>query len=112
MRWWSSEPGRARGRVAGQGSRVVVVGRLQRHSWTAEDGGARSTVEVMADELHHQVVGFVKQALYSHAAYEEVMRCLVEGWAGRCGHGGVGVAGRTGMCRAPRRWLRPASGWV
>jgi single-strand DNA-binding protein len=30
---------------------TVVVGRLQQQSWTAEDGSARSTVEVMADEL-------------------------------------------------------------
>jgi single-strand DNA-binding protein len=34
-----------------KGSRVVVVGRLQRRSWTTEDGNARSTVEVVADEL-------------------------------------------------------------
>jgi single-strand DNA-binding protein len=34
-----------------KGSRVVVVGRLQQRSWTAEDGNARSTVEVLADEL-------------------------------------------------------------
>ena len=33
-----------------KGSRVVVVGRLQQRSWTA-DGSARSTVEVMAEEL-------------------------------------------------------------
>jgi single-strand DNA-binding protein len=34
-----------------KGSRVVVVGRLQQRSWSAEDGNARSTVEVVADEL-------------------------------------------------------------
>jgi single-strand DNA-binding protein len=34
-----------------KGSRVVVVGRLQHRTWTAEDGSARSTVEVMAEEL-------------------------------------------------------------
>jgi single-strand DNA-binding protein len=34
-----------------KGSRVVVVGRLQPRSWTAEDGSARSTVEVVAEEL-------------------------------------------------------------
>jgi single-strand DNA-binding protein len=34
-----------------KGSRVVVVGRLQQRSWTAEDGGARSAVEVVAKEL-------------------------------------------------------------
>jgi single-strand DNA-binding protein len=34
-----------------KGSRVVVVGRLRHRSWTAEDGNARSTVEVVADEL-------------------------------------------------------------
>jgi single-strand DNA-binding protein len=33
------------------GSRVVVVGRLQQRSWTAEDGGARSMVEIVAEEL-------------------------------------------------------------
>jgi len=34
-----------------KGSRVVVVGRLQQRTWTAEDGSARSIVEVVADEL-------------------------------------------------------------
>ena len=34
-----------------KGSRVVVLGRLQQRSWTAEDGSARSTVEVLAEEL-------------------------------------------------------------
>ena len=35
----------------GKGSRVVVVGRLQQRSWAAEDGSARSAVEVVAEEL-------------------------------------------------------------
>jgi single-strand DNA-binding protein len=34
-----------------RGSRVLVVGRLQERAWTAEDGSARSTVEVVAEEL-------------------------------------------------------------
>ena len=34
-----------------KGSRVVVLGRLQQRSWTAEDGSARSVVEVVAEEL-------------------------------------------------------------
>ena len=34
-----------------KGSRVVVVGQLQQRSWTAGDGAARSTVEVVAEEL-------------------------------------------------------------
>jgi single-strand DNA-binding protein len=34
-----------------KGSRVVVVGRLQQRTWTTEDGSARSTVEVVAEEL-------------------------------------------------------------
>jgi single-strand DNA-binding protein len=34
-----------------KGSRVVVLGRLQQRTWTAEDGSARSTVEVTAEEL-------------------------------------------------------------
>jgi single-strand DNA-binding protein len=33
-----------------KGSRVVVVlGRLQQRAWTAEDGGARRAVEVVAE---------------------------------------------------------------
>jgi single-strand DNA-binding protein len=39
------------GRCAGQGRPVVVVGRLRQRSWTAEDGSARSVVEVVAEEL-------------------------------------------------------------
>jgi single-strand DNA-binding protein len=34
-----------------RGCRVVVVGRLQQRTWTAEDGSTRSTVEVVAEEL-------------------------------------------------------------
>jgi single-strand DNA-binding protein len=34
-----------------KGTRVVVVGRLQQRSWTAEDGSARSIVEIVAEEL-------------------------------------------------------------
>ena len=34
-----------------KGSRVVVVGRRQQRAWTAEDGSARSVVEVVAEEL-------------------------------------------------------------
>jgi single-strand DNA-binding protein len=34
-----------------KGSRVVVVGRLQQRTWTAEDGSGRSVVEVLAEEL-------------------------------------------------------------
>jgi single-strand DNA-binding protein len=34
-----------------KGSRVVVVGRLPQRAWTAEDGSARSVVEVVAEEL-------------------------------------------------------------
>jgi single-strand DNA-binding protein len=34
-----------------KGSRVVVMGRLQQRAWTAEDGSARSVVEVVAEEV-------------------------------------------------------------
>jgi single-strand DNA-binding protein len=34
-----------------RGSRVVVLGRLQQRSWTAEDGSARRVVEVVAEAL-------------------------------------------------------------
>jgi len=37
--------------VVSRGRRVVVVGRLQQRAWTAEDGSARSVVEVVAEEL-------------------------------------------------------------
>jgi single-strand DNA-binding protein len=40
-----------------KGSRVVIVGRLQQRSWTAEDGGARSVVEVVAEELGQACAG-------------------------------------------------------
>src|SRR5215207_2115757 len=39
------------GQSLSKGSRVVVVGRLQQRMWTAEDGSARSTVEVLVEEL-------------------------------------------------------------
>jgi single-stranded DNA-binding protein len=34
-----------------KGGRVVIMGRLQQRSWTAEDGSARSVVEVVRDHL-------------------------------------------------------------
>jgi len=40
-----------------KGSRVVVVGRLQQRAWTAEDGSARSSVEVVAEELGPSLTG-------------------------------------------------------
>jgi single-stranded DNA-binding protein len=33
------------------------VGRLQQRAWTAEDGSARSTVEVVAEELGASLTG-------------------------------------------------------
>jgi single-strand DNA-binding protein len=40
-----------------KGSRAVVTGRLQQRAWTAEDGGARSIVEVVAEELGPSLTG-------------------------------------------------------
>ena len=40
-----------------KGSRVVVLGRLQQRSWTAEDGSARSVVEVVGEELGASLTG-------------------------------------------------------
>ena len=34
-----------------KGSRVVVMGRLQHRAWTDQNGSARSTVEVVVEEL-------------------------------------------------------------
>ena len=47
---WRDQAGHASQSLS-RGGRVVVVGRLQQRSWTAEDGSARSTVEVVAEEL-------------------------------------------------------------
>jgi single-strand DNA-binding protein len=58
VRYTDSGIARAIFRVAATGRReqeasffTVVVGWLQQRSWTAEDSSARSTVEVVADEL-------------------------------------------------------------
>ena len=48
--WRATRPSTPRRSLA-KGSRVVVVGRLQQRSWTAEDGSARSVMEVEAEEL-------------------------------------------------------------
>jgi single-strand DNA-binding protein len=45
------------GQSLSKGSRVVVVGRLQQRAWTAEDGSARSVVEVVAEELGPSLTG-------------------------------------------------------
>ena len=47
---WRDQAEHAAGSLS-KGGRVVVVGRLQQRSWTAEDGSARSVVEVLAEEL-------------------------------------------------------------
>jgi single-strand DNA-binding protein len=39
------------GHSLAKGSRIVVVGRLQQRTWTAEDGSLRLVVEVVAEEL-------------------------------------------------------------
>ena len=43
--------GRERRRVARQGSRVVVTGRLEQRSWETEQGEKRSIVEIVADDV-------------------------------------------------------------
>jgi len=45
-----------------KGGRVVVVGRLEQRAWTAEDGSARSVVEVMAEELGPSLQGVDRHA--------------------------------------------------
>jgi single-strand DNA-binding protein len=40
-----------------KGSRVVVIGRLRQRTWAAEDGSARSVVEVVAEELGPSLTG-------------------------------------------------------
>jgi len=42
---------RAAAQSLAKGSRVVVMGQLQQRIWSAEDGNARSVVEVLAEEL-------------------------------------------------------------
>jgi single-stranded DNA-binding protein len=60
------------------------VGRLQQRSWTAEDGSARSTVEVVADELRA-----------SRSAWWR--------WAWASGSGGDGSVVRNGELSPARR---------
>jgi single-strand DNA-binding protein len=48
--WWCDQAEHAAESLT-RGSRVVVVGRLQQRAWTAEDGSARSLVEVEAEEV-------------------------------------------------------------
>jgi single-strand DNA-binding protein len=47
---WRDQAGHAATSLS-KGSRVVVVGRLQQRTWTAQDGSARQAVEVIADKL-------------------------------------------------------------
>jgi len=51
-----------------KGSRIVVLGRLQQRTWTAEDGAARSVVEVVAEELGHRCGGRRRRRPGRHAA--------------------------------------------
>ena len=44
-------------RSLAKGSRAMVIGRLQQRAWTAEDGTARSVVEVVAEELGPSLTG-------------------------------------------------------
>jgi hypothetical protein len=50
-RWQPDLDPEVRGQSLSKGSRAVIVGRLQQRAWTAEDGSARSVVEVLAEEL-------------------------------------------------------------
>lgn len=43
--------------VLEKGVRVIVTGRLDQRSWETDDGGKRSTVEVLADEIGLSVGG-------------------------------------------------------
>ena len=47
---WRDQAEHVAGSLA-RGSRVMVTGRLQQRSWTAEGGSARSVVEVVRDHL-------------------------------------------------------------
>jgi single-strand DNA-binding protein len=47
---WRDQAEQAAASLA-KGSRVVVIGRLQQRTWTAEDGSGRQAVEVVAEEL-------------------------------------------------------------
>lgn len=45
------------GNVLAKGSKVVVTGRLEQRSWEDKEGGKRSTVEVLADNIGLSVYG-------------------------------------------------------
>ena len=58
-----------------KGSRVVVMGRLQQRSWIAEDGSARSIVEVLAEELGPSLRWPTATPVRSHRAAANSVAC-------------------------------------
>ena len=48
---WRDQAEAAASQSLAKGSRLVVVGRLQRRTWTAADGSARSVVEELGPSL-------------------------------------------------------------
>jgi single-strand DNA-binding protein len=96
-----------------KGSRVVVVGRLQQRSWTAEDGGARSIVEVVAEELGPSL-------RWATAATTRATRSVLPStatarrrWPGRprsSSHAPITAASRSGSTRARVRRIVVSAG--
>ena len=69
-----------------KGSRVVIVGRLQQRSWTAEDGSVRSTVEVRPTSWGRAFVGRRRPRPGPRAASRNHALAEATGRAGyRCG---------------------------
>jgi hypothetical protein len=51
-RWWTLwTPPQPLSITLSKGMRVVVTGRLEQRSWETDDGGHRSKVEIVADEI-------------------------------------------------------------
>jgi single-strand DNA-binding protein len=68
-----------------KGSRIVVLGRLHQRSWTAEDGSARSTVEVMAEELGQVCGGRPRPGRRGARSGSQFAGCLASGrYRGAC----------------------------
>lgn len=65
-------------RYFGKGQMAVVSGRLQTRQWTAEDGGKRKTVQIVADNVYFCGRENSGQATEQPAAVEEQTPVPVE----------------------------------
>jgi single-stranded DNA-binding protein len=94
-----------------RGSRVVVVGRLQQRSWTAEDGSARSTVEVVPEEPGPTYGGRRRRPLGRRGARTGSTPGALAGSADR-GRRGAFLVAIDQLCSAGSAFAVPLAVWA